>query len=77
MDQQLTILMAELFRMQESEITDTLTMKDTEIWDSLKHMELIVSIEEEFNVQLTADEIVNMLNVKEIKQILEKRGIKN
>lgn len=77
MDQQLTILMSELFRMQESEITDTLTMKDTEIWDSLKHMELIVSIEEEFNVQLTADEIVNMLNVKEIKQILEKRGIKN
>lgn len=77
MDQQLTILMAELFRMQESEITDTLTMKDTEIWDSLKHMELIVSIEEEFNVQLTADEIVNMLNVKEIKQILEKRGIQN
>lgn len=77
MNQQLTILMAELFRMQESEITDTLTMKDTEIWDSLKHMELIVSIEEEFNVQLTADEIVNMLNVKEIKQILEKRGIKN
>ncbi len=77
MDQQLTILMAELFRMQESEITNTLTMKDTEIWDSLKHMELIVSIEEEFNVQLTADEIVNMLNVKEIKQILEKRGIQN
>ena len=77
MDQQLTNLMAELFRMQESEISDSLTMKDTEMWDSLKHMELIVSIEEIYNIQLTADEIVNMLTVKQIKQILKTRGIAN
>jgi acyl carrier protein len=74
MEQKLKELMADLFKMKKEEISDSLTMKDTDVWDSLKHMELIVSIEETFNVQLSADEIVAMQDVKAIKVILtEKR----
>ena len=75
MEEKLKMLMAELFKMQEGEITDSLTMKDTEVWDSLKHMELIVSIEQTFGIELTFDEIVAMQNVKEIKRILGERGV--
>jgi len=56
--------------MQSGEITDNLSMKDTDVWDSLKHMELIVSIEQEFKIELTFDEIVAMQNVGEIKRIV-------
>jgi acyl carrier protein len=50
-------------------------MKDVETWDSLKHMELIVCIEQTFCVELTFDEIVKMQNVGEIKRILNERGV--
>jgi len=76
-ESKLNQLLAELLRLSANEITDTLSMKDTDAWDSLKHMELIVSIEETFDIQLTADEIVTMLDVKEIKNILTKKGALN
>ena len=75
MEGKLKMLMAELFKMKEDEITDCLTMKDIDVWDSLKHMELIVSIEQTFGIELTLDEIVAMQNLKEIKRILGERGV--
>ena len=70
MDNRINKLVTELFRIQSGEITDNLSMKDTDVWDSLKHMELIVSIEQEFKIELTFDEIVAMQNVGEIKRIV-------
>ena len=75
MEKELKKLMAELFKRKEDEITDSLTMKNIDVWDSLKHMELVVSIEQTFGIELTFDEIVTMQNVKEIKRILDERGI--
>ena len=75
MDQKLKEIMVELFEMEENAITDSLTMKDTDVWDSLKHMELIASIEDVFKVELSFDEIVAMRTFKEIKQVLSTKGI--
>ena len=75
MDQKLKEIMVELFGMEENAITDSLTMKDTDVWDSLKHMELIASIEDVFEVELSFDEIVAMQTFKEIKQVLSTKGI--
>ena len=74
-EQKLKKLMAEIFKMQESEITDSLKMKETDVWDSLKHMELITSIEEIFTIELTFDEIVQMITFSEIKRVLKGKGI--
>ncbi len=75
MEQNLTALLAELFGMREEEITDSLTMKDLAAWDSLKHMELVVAIEQTLGIELTFDEIVAMRSVREIKDVLRKRGV--
>ena len=75
MNQKLKEIMVELFEMKENAITDSLTMKDTDVWDSLKHMELIASIEDVFEVELSFDEIVAMRTFKEIKQVLSTKGI--
>jgi acyl carrier protein len=75
MEQILKELMAELFKMPPDMITDTLTMRDTEVWDSLKHMELIVAIEQTFTIELTFDEIVAMQTVKDIKHLLQAKGV--
>ncbi len=50
-------------------------MKDVDAWDSLKHMELIVSLEETFGVNLNFDEIVRMQSVREIKRVLNERSL--
>jgi acyl carrier protein len=75
MTQKLKEIMVELFEMKADAVTDALTMKDTDVWDSLKHMELIAAIENEFEVELSFDEIVAMRTFKEIKQVLGTKGI--
>jgi acyl carrier protein len=35
-------------------------------WDSLNHMNLILSLEEEFNISFDSDQIIKMTSVKEI-----------
>ena len=68
-------LLSEVLQMPASGITDDLTMKDVDAWDSLKHMELIVALEQSFEVQLSFDEIVAMQSVSAIKRVLRERGV--
>lgn len=67
-------LVAEVLQIQAGTISDGLTMKDLDVWDSLKHMELIVSLEGSFDIQLSFEEIIAMQSVGEIKRILKERG---
>jgi len=41
-----------------------------ESWGSLNHMKLVVSLEEEFNVQFTDDDITELINMKLIIAVL-------
>lgn len=75
MDAKVENLLSEVLQMPASDITDDLTMKDVDAWDSLKHMELIVALEQSFEVQLSFDEIVAMQSVREIKRVLRERGV--
>jgi len=70
-------LLAEVLQVPITTVTDDLTMKETDAWDSLKHMELIVSVEQAFNLQLSFDEIVTMQSVREIKRVLKTRTASN
>ena len=75
MDTRLRTLLAGILRTSEEKIGDDLAMKDSEAWDSLKHMDLVMSLEQTFDIQLTFDEIVQMQNLREIKRVLRERGV--
>jgi acyl carrier protein len=52
------------------------TSPDTvENWDSLKHMNLILALEEEFQLTFTDEEIVQMLSVEIIIETLREKGL--
>ena len=68
-------IMAEVLNKSEADITDDLTMDDIEAWDSLKHMDLILSLEQAFSIELTIDEIIIMNSVVAIKKVLDNRGV--
>src|SRR6266576_5700138 len=67
-DEKLKCLLAEVLHVPAATITDDLAMKDLDVWDSLKHMELIVALEESFRLQMSFDEIVAMQSVRKIKE---------
>ena len=75
MDEKIEGLLAEVLQVPVTTINDDLAMKDMEVWDSLKHMELIVTLEETFGLQLTFDDIVAMQSVREIKRVVRERSL--
>ncbi len=57
-------------RLDEDSSPDTI-----ERWDSLKHMNLVLSLEEEFSITFSDEEIVKMLSVGIVIETLKARGL--
>lgn len=74
MDQQLRALAAEVFDVDPAAFGDDVDFRTLEGWDSLTHMELIAGVEQAFQIELTGDEIVEMMSVAAARKILERRG---
>jgi len=68
-------VMSAVFEIPVEQIKDDSSPDIIDSWDSLKHMNMVVALEEEFEVEFTDDEIVEMMNYLLIKTIL-KAGIK-
>ena len=75
MNQDIQNLVADVLQMPAAAITEDVAMKDLDAWDSLKHMELVVAVEQNFQIQLTFDEILLMQSVGAIENVLRQRGV--
>ena len=67
-------IMSDIFGVNVGEIPDDASMESINAWDSLKHMELIAALEENFNILLKADDIVAMTNYRAICTALKSHG---
>ena len=65
--------MAAVFELSVNDITDETSPDTVQLWDSLKHMQLVVALEEEFGIRLEDEEIVEMLNYSLIKHIISEK----
>lgn len=74
-EEKVVTMLSDVLQTPPEKITDELAMKDLEVWDSLKHMELVASLEQTFGIELTFDEIVAMQSVGEIKRVLRAKGL--
>lgn len=72
----LNSLLAKTLGIQLSDITDDMSPDTVDDWDSLKHINLMIAIEEGFNISLTPEEVESMLSIGLIKQVLNEHGIK-
>lgn len=63
-----------IFNLPPDEITGTLAYNSHERWDSIAQMNLILALEEEFNVQFLDDEIEDMLTIDLIINIISSRS---
>ena len=77
MEEKLLCIVKEIFDVDLKSSEEDLKMEETDEWNSLKHMELVSLIEEEFKIELSFDEILKMVSLKEIKAILESKEVAN
>ena len=63
----------EIFDDDNLKIKDETTANDIEDWDSLTHITLISSIEEEFNIKFDMSDIVNFKNVGDMIDAIIKK----
>ncbi len=70
---QLEVIFREVFADDRLEVRDELTANDVEKWDSLSNTIMVDKVEKHFKVKLKFSEIVNMANVGELIDLLQKK----
>ncbi|WP_331765105.1 acyl carrier protein (plasmid) [Streptomyces sp. NBC_01136] len=71
-----TKLVAELFAVDPASVRDTDTPAMLPGWTSLKHMELVATLEEAYAVRFSVAEIKSFTSVGNIRAVLEKKGVR-
>jgi acyl carrier protein len=64
-------VVARVFNLDASEVTDQSSRKTIAEWDSMGHLSLINGLEEEFKVSIAIADAMEMTSVQHIKKILK------
>jgi len=55
-------------------VTESTVADDIEDWDSLEHINLVLALEQRFNLKFSMDEVIGMKNVGDMVDIVMERG---
>lgn len=69
-------ILSKVLEVNEKEINDGSSPDTIESWDSFNGLMLVTELENEFKVNFTIDEVINVVNVGDIKKALIKHGVK-
>jgi acyl carrier protein len=76
LDNVLKKIFVETFAISPDQYCDTLAPDEVQKWDSLGHVQLVMTLQGEFGIEFDVDEMMEMENVGKIKEILLKHGVK-
>ena len=66
-------LIVKQFKLKKSQLQKNLSADNIDKWDSLGHLSLITNIEKKLEISFSQEEIVKMLNEKEIYSTILKK----
>jgi acyl carrier protein len=72
--QRLNQVFQDVFDDDSIEIFDDMTAADLDEWDSLSHITLVLAVEKEFGLRLSAAQVGNLKNVGEMIRVLAQRA---
>lgn len=75
MNTKLAELLAEVFGLRPSEMHADLQKTEIGSWDSLKQMDLVMSLERAYDIVLEIPDILRMTSIAEIVAVLEDKGV--
>lgn len=68
-------VLGQVLGMPAERIADNASMDTLEAWDSVKHMSLVMALEQEFGIQLSEQAIGEMLSLPLIVAVLKEHGV--
>ena len=69
--EQIRSISSDIFSVPASSITEQSSPESIEAWDSTQHLNLVLALEEKFNIQLSPEDIEQMRNIGNVAQIVE------
>jgi len=75
MNKRLVSVLTEVFGLRADQIVLELAKDDVGSWDSLKQMDLVISLEREFNITLGIPDIIRLNSVANIIDVLTDKGV--
>ena len=73
MEEKIKKVLSEVFGLSVDAVGSQSTMEAIDKWDSLTHMDLIVKLEEEFNVTFEPEEMIKMVSFSDIISTLKQK----
>ena len=66
-------ILSRVLRIKAEDLRDDMSMEEISSWDSLSHMDLVVSLEEAYNLEFTMDEIMGLRSIAKIRKIIREK----
>jgi acyl carrier protein len=67
-------IFTDVFFRDDISLSETLSAKDVEGWDSFKQIEIVIATEERFAMKFTSAELDNMQKLGDLVRIVAQRG---
>lgn len=73
--QQLRTIFANVLQQPIHAISDETSPRNTESWDSLRHIELVLAVESAFDIRFSTSEMTSLYSLADVRQILHAKGV--
>lgn len=74
-EEKLKKIIGSVFKIDASSVNNETSPDTVENWDSLNHLNLVLALEEGFDVSFTEEQTVEILNFELIKMSLQELGV--
>jgi acyl carrier protein len=71
MRDQIIVVVSQVLGIPADSITDRTSPETVDTWDSLRHMDLVLALEEAFGIRLSDERILELLDVGAIVRTVE------
>ncbi len=73
-DERLEDVFRTIFNDDDIVLSNDMTAADIDGWDSVAHINLMMTIEQTFGIQFTGNELAELKNISQLKDCLAKKG---
>ena len=67
-------VMSSVFEVELSSLNEDSSIDNIENWDSIRHLNLILALEDEFNITIPDEEVGDLVNFKLIELIVNEQS---
>jgi acyl carrier protein len=75
MNEKLFQILADTLGVDKSALSETTSMENTPAWDSVAHLNLVLSLEQAFGQRFSPEEFMQMQSVAAIQRVLAGHGL--